>query len=55
MDIKDLDKILQEYLKHFGKEKFGKYFKEMININNKKGEKDAIGKEKINNRGRSNK
>ena len=53
MDIKDLDKILQEYLKHYGKEEFGKYFKEMIKINNNKGEKNAPSKEKTNNRSRS--
>ena len=49
MNIKDLDKILQEYLKHFGKDKFGKYFKEMIKINNNKGEKNASSQKKINN------
>ncbi len=54
MDIKDLDKILQEYLKHFGHEKFGQYFKEMININNNKEKKDAIGKEKSNSSSRRN-
>ena len=55
MDIRDLDKILQEYMKHFGKEKFGKYFSEMIKINNKKGEKNASSKEKSNNSSGSNK
>jgi hypothetical protein len=54
MNIKDLDKILQEYLKHYGKEEFGKYFKEMIKINNNKGEKNATSKEKSNNSSRSN-
>ena len=49
MQLQDLDKILQEYLKHFGKDKFGKYFSEMIKINNKKGEKsNASSKKKSN-------
>ena len=53
MDIKDLDKILQEYLKHFGKEEFGKYFKQMINI--KEGEKtNALSQKKSNSSRRSN-
>lgn len=50
MDIKDLDKILQEYLKHYGKEEFGKYFSEMIKINKQKGEKNNASSQKKSNR-----
>ena len=52
MNIKDLDKILQEYMSHFGSDVMNKYFKDIIII--KKGEKNAIGKEKINSSSRSN-
>ena len=52
MDIKDLDKILQEYLKHYGKDEFGKYFQQMIKIKGEK--KDAISKKKVNSSSRSN-
>ncbi len=52
MNINDLNKVLEEYLKHFGKDKFNEYFKQAIQIKNK-GEKDAIGKKKTNNSSRS--
>lgn len=52
MNIKDLDKILQEYMSHFGSDVMNKYFKDIIII--KKGEKNAIGKEKTNSSSRSN-
>ena len=52
MDIKDLDKILQEYMSHFGSDVMKKYFKDIIVI--KKENKNAIGKEKTNSSSRSN-
>ena len=53
MDLRDLDKVLQEYLKHFGKDEFGKYFKRMINIKGEK--KDATSKKETNSSSRSDK
>ena len=53
MDLRDLDKVLQEYLKHFGKDEFGKYFKQMINIKGEK--KDATSKKETNSSSRSDK
>ena len=53
MDLRDLDKVLQEYLKHFGKDEFGKYFKQMINIKGEK--KDATSKKETNSSSGSNK
>lgn len=47
MVINDLDKILAEYLKHFGQNKMSEYFKNIIKINNnKKGEKTNASSEK---------
>tara|TARA_B100000513_G_C11898182_1_gene184587 strand:+ start:1232 stop:1384 length:153 start_codon:yes stop_codon:yes gene_type:complete len=50
MNVNDLDKILAEYIKHFGKDKVKQYFEKIIKI----GGKNAISKEKVNNRSRSN-
>jgi hypothetical protein len=47
MLLKDLDNILAEYLKHFGKDKMSEYFKNIIKIkNDKQGEKNATSKKK---------
>jgi hypothetical protein len=53
MRIEDLNNILKEYYKHFGKTKMEEYFKTIIRTKTK-GEKNAIGKEKSNNSSRSN-
>jgi hypothetical protein len=47
MNINDLDKILNEYMKHFGSEAMNKYFKDIIII--KKEKNNAISKKKIDN------
>jgi hypothetical protein len=52
MNINDLDKILNEYMKHFGSEAMNKYFKDIIII--KKEKNNAISKKKIDNSSRSN-
>ena len=47
MLLKDLDNILAEYLKHFGKDKMSEYFKNLIKIkNDKHREKNATSKKK---------
>ena len=45
MNINDLDKVIAEYLKHFGKDELKKYFNKIIKIGEKK---HATSKEKIN-------
>jgi hypothetical protein len=56
MVLNDLDKILAEYLKHFGQTKMSEYFNNIIKINNnKKGDKtNATSQKKIINSSRSN-
>lgn len=52
MNIKDLDKHLQEYMKHFGSKVMGDYFKQIIKIREEKT--DATSKKKVVNSSRSN-
>jgi len=48
MVISDLDKMLREYIKHFGKDTIQKYFNNLIKEN-----KDATSKKKTNSSVRS--
>lgn len=52
MHIQDLNKILEEYLKHFGKEEMNKYFKQLIKV--KKENNNALGKKETHNSSGSN-
>lgn len=47
MRIEDLNNILKEYYKHFGKTKMEQYFKSII-LTKKEKKEDAIGKKKSN-------
>ena len=51
MNIKDLDKIILEYVKHCGKDQVQTYFKQLLT---KKESKNATSKEKIDSSSRSN-
>jgi hypothetical protein len=52
MNIYDLDKILEEYYKHFGKNQMEQYFESIIKL--KKGEKNATSQKKSNGSSRGN-
>jgi len=52
MNINDLDKILQEYHKHFGTKKMEMYFNNIIKIKQKKENGNATSQKKINNNSR---
>jgi len=50
MCIEDLNNIIKEYAKHFGKDKMAEYFKSIIKV--KQEEKHALSKKKTNNNSR---
>lgn len=51
MNLKDLDKIIEDYFKHYSKEDMAKHLKNLIN----KGENNATSKKETNSSSRSNK
>jgi|TARA_E500000178_G_scaffold310234_1_gene325159 hypothetical protein len=42
MRLNDLNKIIAEYIKHFGKDEIAKYFNQLL----ERGKKDATNKKK---------